>query len=93
MGTADVEEGLVQGDALHERREGVEDGVQALAVVVVAIEPGREEDGVGAQAAGPDRGHGRVHPEHAGLIGAGGHHAAVPGAAHDHRLPRQRRLL
>ncbi len=77
-GPGDVEEGLVQGDALHQRGEIVEDFVELHADLGVAGEASRQEDGVRAPPAGFDRGHGRVDAEGPGFVGAGGDHPPVP---------------
>ena len=77
----DVEERLVEGDRLDDRREGGEDPVHRGALGLVDVETRREDDGLGAQPAGPAHGHGRVDAEAAGLVGGGRHHAPGPGAA------------
>ena len=76
-GPGDVEEGLVEGDALDHRSEAVEHRVEVLAHLRVAGEAARQEDGVRAAAPGLDRRHGRVDAEGARLVGAGGHDARV----------------
>ena len=88
-----VQEGLVEGDALDQRRHDLEDGVQAPALLHVAVEPSVGEDGRRAQAPGHRRRHGRVDAEHTGLIGAGGHHAAPSAATDDDRQTGQGRIV
>jgi hypothetical protein len=73
----DVEEGLVDRDRLHQRREAPQDGhdLAAHALVLGAVD--RDEDAVGAEAPGrPDR-HSRVDAERAGLVRGRAHDAAV----------------
>ena len=88
----DVEEGLVERDTLDERRERVEDVVDAPAVVGVDVVATRHEDGVGAQATGAHRRHRRPDAVGAGLVGAGRDHASVARATDDDRLALQRRI-
>ena len=88
-----VHERLVEADRLHHRRDVAQDLVQLCAHLGVAAVAPRQEDGVGAELAGPHGRHGRVHAVGAGLVGARGHHAAGAGPAHDHRLAGQRGVV
>ena len=56
---ADVEEGLVDRQPLHQRRGVVEDGEHGPAGVGVGLPPGADDHGVGAQAPGQAAAHGR----------------------------------
>ena len=87
----DVEERLVERERLDQRGDVAEDRHDPGAHLgVAAVAPG-EEDRLGAQPAGLHRRHGRVHAEGPGLVGRGGHHAPVAGAADDDRAGRAAR--
>ena len=89
----DVHEGLVEADGLHGRGDVVEDLVQLPAHLgVAAVAPG-QEDGLGAELAGPHRRHGRVHPEGPCLVGARGHDAPGAGTTHDHGFAGEGRVV
>ena len=92
-GSGHVQEGLIERDAFDQWGHVFEDGVQPPALLHVAVEPSVDEHGRRAQAAGHCRRHGRVHAEHAGLVGAGGHHAAPSRPADDDRQTGQRRIV
>ena len=81
---ADVEEGLVDREALDQRRGVVEHLEHGLAGLGVGREAGRHHDGVRAQRAGLAAAHGGAHAAGLGLV-AGGQHDA---AADDHRPAR-----
>ncbi len=84
-----VEEGLVERDALDHGRHRLQDGVQLLAHLGVAVVVTLDEDGRRASAPCLGGRHGRVHPEPARLVGAGGHYAPAATAADDDRLAGQ----
>jgi len=84
-----VEEGLVDRDALHERRRVREHLEHRLAGLAVGREPGRDDDRVGAEAARPPSAHRRAHPTGPRLIARREHHAA----AHDDGAPAQPRVV
>ncbi len=77
----DVEEGLVEADRLDHRRDIGQYPVQFAADLGVAPVTAGKEDGLGAQLAGPDRRHGRVHTEGPRLVGTGGHDPSGTGPA------------
>ena len=74
---ADVEERLVDGQALDERRGVLEHLEHRRAGVDVGREPGRHDDGVGAQPPGLVPAHRRAHAERLGLVAGGEHDAAA----------------
>ncbi len=79
-----VEERLVERDRLDQRGEGPEDRHDPGADLAVAGVVAGEEHGLGAQAAGSHRRHGREHTEGPGLVRRRSHHPPVARTAHDH---------
>jgi hypothetical protein len=88
-GPGDVEERLVEGQRLDERRERAEDGHDPPAHLGVVIVVARHEDGVRAEPLRLHRRHGGVDPEHARLVAGRRHHTTGARTAHDHRLAPQ----
>ena len=86
---ADVEEGLVDREALDQRRRVLEHGVHRLAGLGVGRHPGRDDDRLGAQPAGLAAAHGGADAVHLRLVARGEHHAA----ADDDRPPAQARVI
>ena len=86
----DVEEGLVERDRLHQRRERLQDSHHRTARVAVRVEAGREEHTVGAGTARACHRHRGVHAEPAGLVARRGDHAARAETADDHRASAHR---
>ena len=84
-----VEERLVEGEGLHQRRHLLENGHDPGRDLAVTAVVAGQEHGVGAEPAGPGRRHGRVDAEGPGLVAGRGHHAPPAGAAHHHRLAPQ----
>ncbi len=85
LGAGEIEEGLVDRQRLDQRREIEHQGAHLAADADVFRHVGRHDGGVRAQPAGLEHRHRRFHPEGAGDIAGGRHHAAPP-AADDHRL-------
>ena len=86
---ADVEEGLVDGERLDERRGVVEHREHRPAGGGVGVHPGRHDDRVGAQRPRLTAAHGAPHAAGPGLV-ARGHDDP---AADDHRLAPQRGVV
>jgi hypothetical protein len=86
-----VEERLVQADRLHQWRERLEDLHHSSAHLAVVLMVAWEEHGVRTQAARPSRRHRGMDPVVPRLVARGGDHAALTGAADDHRLTAQLR--
>lgn len=79
--------GLANGDGLDVRGEAVEDAEEPGRDLAVALHAHQEEDRLRAEPEGPRHGHGGAHAPAAGLVGAGGDHAAGCGfPAHDDGL-------
>ena len=88
-----VEEGLVQGQRLHQRSERPEDGAHLLGNPGVDLHPGPDEDAVRTAAPGHRAGQSRVHTEPPGLVGGRGNHPAPAHATDDDRHAAQRRVV
>ena len=73
----DVEERLVDGDALDPGSEVVKDGHDLVAELLVAVEVATDEGEVGAEFAGRPPGHAAAHAVLSGFVG-GGEHDATP---------------
>ena len=86
---ADIEEGLVDRQALDERRGVVEHAEHRLARLAVRRHPRRDGDGGRAQPQRLSATHRCAHPEGLGLV-AGGQHDTH---ADDHRASAQRRVV
>ena len=86
---ADVEEGLLERQPLDHRRGLGEELEQLLAGAHVGREPGRDDDRVGAEAAGAGAVHRPADPAAPSLV-AGGHHDP---AADDHRAAAEARIV
>ena len=84
----DVEERLVDRDALHERREVAEHCHHPIGEPLVLGEVPVDEHQVGAQSLGPPSGHAALHAESLRLVRRGQHHATADGD----RSPAQRRI-
>ena len=91
--TGDVEERLVEGDRLHERRERAQDLHDRTACVAVGVEPRREEHTIGARTTRSRHGHRGVHAEAASLVARGRDDTTRAQATDDDRLPRQRGIV
>ena len=72
----DVEERLVDGDALHERREVAEHCHHVVGQALVLREMSVHEVEVGAESFGPPSRHSALHPELFRFVRRGQHHAA-----------------
>ena len=83
---ADLQERLVDGEPLDERRRVAEDREHVAAGRGVGIHPRRDDHGIRAQLARLPAAHRRAHPAGLRLVARGEHHAA----AHDHRPSAQR---
>ena len=86
---ADVEERLVDRQALHQRRRVAEDVEHRLARLRVGLEAARDHHRVRAQRQRPPPAHRRLHPASLRLVAGRQHHPA----AHDHRPPAQPRIV
>ena len=84
-----VQERLVEGEGLHQRRHLLQDGHDPGRDLAVAAVVAGQEHGVGAQLAGPGRRHGRTDAEGPGLVAGRGHHPPAARAPHHHRLAPQ----
>ncbi len=78
-----VEKGLVERDGLDQRRIALENGVNGLGDLGIAVHANGQEDGVWAQAHCLGRRHGAVDAELADLVGGGADHAAALRVAPD----------
>jgi hypothetical protein len=92
-GTCDVEEGLVEGQRLDQRRVGAQDGHHRPRSLAVALEVAADDHQFGAQAAGPHHRHRAVDPEASGLVRGSGDDPSASLAPHDHRPSLQRRIV
>ena len=81
-GARDVEEGLVEGERLDERRVALEDLVHLRADLAVQGVVAGKEHGLRAAPAGDGRGQGRMHAEPARFVRRRRHH---PAAGRSHR--------
>jgi len=86
---ADVEERLVDRDALHEWGGVAEDREDVLARLGVRVEARRDDDRLRAEVVRRASTHRRADPERFRLVACGEHHTA----AHDDRLSPQPRLV
>ena len=84
----DVGEGLVDRDALDQRREVAEHADRGVAEPLVLLEMPADEDQLRAKLARPPARHAAVHAEGLRLVGRGEHHPAADGD----RLAAQRRV-
>jgi uncharacterized protein (UPF0548 family) len=84
-----VEERLVQGQRLDLRGHRLEDGHDLLGDRPVQAVPGRDDDGLRAQAPGPADRHRRVHAVGARLVGRRQHHAPARRVTDDDRAAMQ----
>ena len=88
-----VEEGLVERQALHQRRELVEDGEHLPRHLRVVADARPDADGVRAAPQRLAHGHRRVHAVAAHLVAGRRHHAAAARAADDHGPAAQRGVV
>ena len=86
---ADVEERLVDGEALDERRGVLEDPVERLARLRIGGHAWRDDDRFGAETARPGSAHGRAHSVGLGLVARGEHDAP----ADDHWAAAEARVV
>ena len=93
VGLLEVDEGLVQRQRLHERRDLAQQSHHDHAGVAVGVEPAGEERRVRAAGAGLAGRHGRADAVLPGLVGRGRHHPAAAGAADHDGLSAQGRLV
>jgi hypothetical protein len=93
VGRPEVDERLVQGQRLDQRRQRPQPGHHQRTGLPVRPEPARQEGGVGAAPARLVRRHRRAHPEHPGLVRRGRHDAPLAHAPDHDRLAPQRRLV
>ena len=85
-----VQEGFVQRQRLHQRREPLEDFADLAGDFGVVVDPGRQVDAVRAEPMGGGGGHGTVDAVLAGDVVGRRHHAPLlRRAAHDDRLADQ----
>ena len=77
--TRDVNEGLVDRDPLHQRREVAEDGDGRVAEALIVAEVPADEDELRAQLARLPPGHAAVDTERLGFVGGREDHAAADG--------------
>ena len=89
----DVEERLVDAEPLDVRGQVVADRHDLVRVVDVAVEVGRQHDGVRAPPQRDRHRHRRVHAIRAGLVGRRGHHRSRRWMPHDHRLALELRVI
>jgi hypothetical protein len=89
LGAGEVEEGLVDREALDQRGEALEDREDLARDLAVGVVPRREHDGVRAHAQGVGHRLGGAAAEAAGLVAGGRDHAAVATAADEHREAAQ----
>ena len=90
-----VQEGLVDRDRLHERRESTKDRHDLATHALVGSPVHRHEDAVGAEPSSRPDGHRRVDAELPCLVRGGAHDAAVARPAHadDHRSADELRVI
>mmetsp|Transcript_6770 Transcript_6770/g.28501 ORF Transcript_6770/g.28501 Transcript_6770/m.28501 type:complete len:408 (+) Transcript_6770:2174-3397(+) len=74
---AQVDVDLVDAAVLDDRRDLGDRGLEQARVVAVAVEVGRQQDGIGGAQRGLHQAHGREHAEVARGVGGGRHHAAA----------------
>ncbi len=91
--SGDVQEGLVQGQPLHQVRELTEDGEHLARDLLVARHPRPHADGVRTAPQGLTHRHRGVDPEASRFVARRGDHATASGAADEQRLSRQRRVV
>ncbi len=89
----DVEERLVDAEPLDVRGQVVADRHDLVRVVDVAVEVGRQDDGVRASPERDRHRHRRVHPVGAGLVRRRGDHRSRRRMPHDHRLALELRVV
>ena len=86
---ADVEERLVDGEALDERGGVLEDSVERLARLRIGGHARRHDDRLGAETSRPGAAHGRAHAPSLGLVARGEHDAP----ADDHGAATEARVV
>ena len=85
-----IEVGFVERERFDERGKAKQDLANDGGFFAVNVEARRENDQVRAALQRHECGHGGMHPEFAGLIVAGGQHAApIPRATHADRFAFQ----
>jgi hypothetical protein len=88
----EIEEGLIDGDRLHERRELQHQPAHLAASHPVLVDIGPQHHSIGTGLERLEHRHGRVHPIGAGDIAGGGDDAPL-GAADDEGLVEQARVV
>ena len=91
-GPADVEERLVDGDALDQWREVAEYRHHLVGQALVVAEVPAHEREVGAQLLRPPSRHAALHPEALRLVRGSEHHAAADGDGHAAQIGLQQLL-
>jgi hypothetical protein len=90
LGAGHIQVSFVNGNHLDLGREVLQDLMDFLGIVAVAIGMAVDENGVRAELSGGAQGHGGVYAKFAGFVGSGRYYASLVAlAADDHRFAPQ----